>query len=86
MAILDVNNYTMYAYSLLILSFICSITQAMDLMNIDSMQQAEELINAGADINVQDKSGWTPLLYASMRGHKDGEYFLKLILSKEKDR
>ncbi len=47
---------------------------------------AELLLKHRAAVNAQNKSGWTPLLYASMRGHKDGECFLKLILSKEKDR
>lgn len=33
------------------------------------MEIASLLLEHGANVDVQDKSGWTPLMFASMNGH-----------------
>ena len=43
------------------------------------LEDAQRAIGAGADINTRDKAGWTPLHFASARGHAQ---VAQLLLSK----
>ena len=60
----------------------CERTQLMYHSSEGNTSKVKELLETGADPNVQDDNGWTPLNYATYNGHIE---IVKLLLDAEVD-